>query len=310
MRWFIRFASLAVLVASTVPAAAFCRATTCDPSQQHCSPDASGCLRDGYPVFWASDCITVSVQTDAAARAGIDYEALRGSVERAFEAWTSVECPGGGQPSLHVEVQGPVECSLAEYNEKKGNANIVMLRGDSWPYAGKSPDGLGYTRVHFDLDSGALYDADIELNGVDEALSVARMPTANEVDLDSVLTHEAGHLLGLDHTTDVEATMQAGYQKGSIALRTPSSDDIAGLCEIYPPGRKATSQSCEPRHGFSAQCGADQVEAPMMESPDDEDEPDTSSGCSTVGAPPAPWPSSLLTLSMLLARLGHRRGRR
>jgi hypothetical protein len=37
-----------------------------------------------------------------------------------------------------------------------------------------------------------------------------------------------------------------------------SADDVAGICATYPPGRKAATKSCENRHGFSEQCGADQ----------------------------------------------------
>jgi hypothetical protein len=308
LRWLHGLAVLALLTTAAAPAAAYCRATTCDPARGHCSPDAAGCLQEGYRVGWESDCITVSVQGGGATSAGISYDALRASVERAFEAWTSVACPGGGMPSIHVEVQGPVSCSLAEYNGDKGNANIVMVRDESWPYAGQSPDALGFTRINFDLDSGALFDADIELNGFEEPLAVGRMPKAGEVDLDSVMTHEVGHLLGLDHSTDLEATMRSGYEKGSIELRTPSADDIAGICEIYPPGRQAKSNSCEPRHGFSELCGADQPEAPEQNESSAAGDDADSSSCSSSAAPSAGSPAGLLWAALLLLRRA--RGRR
>jgi len=304
-RWLTVLASLSILIAT--PAAwAFCRATTCNPEASHCSPNQAGCLRDGYPLFWESSCITVSVQADGAPKAGIDYDAARATVERAFEAWTSVECPGGGNPSIHVEVQGPVACSEAEYNSKQNNANIVMFHDDSWPYAGKSPDELGFTRLNFDLDSGALYDADIELNAVSAKLSVGRMPSPDEIDLDSVVTHEVGHLLGLNHSTETESTLRAGYDNGSIELRTPSADDVAGICAIYPPNRKPTSDGCEPRHGFSELCAAEQPEPPVDEAPTTTSE---TSACSLRARPNDAHGNGNFALAVALAALGVRRAR-
>jgi hypothetical protein len=62
--------------------------------------------------------------------------------------------------------------------------------------------------------------------------------------------------------------MYPGYKLGSVELRTLEADDIAGLCSVYPPTRHASSTSCEPRHGFSDSCGADQPAPPLEASPD------------------------------------------
>ncbi len=275
------------------PAWGFCRTTTC--LKARCSTDARGCVTEGAPLFWASSCITISLQGDGAPHAGVDYAAAKASVERAVEAWTSVDCPGGGHPSIQVKVDGPVTCSASEYNLDKRNANVVMFRDDEWPYTGQSQDTLGYTRVHFEPDTGELYDADIELNAVAEALSVGREPKANEADLDSIVTHEVGHLLGLNHSRDVSATMIGGYVDGTFELRTPARDDIEGICTIYPPDRKATGNSCEPRHGFSELCGADQpMDAPPVNDATDGNVANNSKGCmlSPIGTSHSGAPST------------------
>lgn len=268
-------------------AAAFCQATTCDPSDptQHCELDAvTKCVLTGEPLYWASSCLTISVQSDAAPGVGINYAAARGSVERAFAAWTNARCDGG-TPSIAIELSAPVECSTSEYSGDHRNANIVMFREDEWPYVG-GEDALGLTRVRFDLEKapGELWDADIEVNAVTEPLGVGT-PGPSEVDLDSLLTHEAGHVLGLGHTLDVGATMGAGYSPGSTAQRTPEPDDVDGICSIYPPGRKASSSSCEPRHGFSGLCADEQpAELPPIEEPPSEEA--TSSSCALAGSRP------------------------
>jgi MYXO-CTERM domain-containing protein len=142
---------------------------------------------------------------------------------------------------------------------------------------------LGYTRLHFDPATGALYDVDIEVNAVAEPLAVGRAPQPSEADLDSILTHEVGHFLGLNHSKNVEATMVAGYQTGSLELRTPSADDIAGICAIYPPDREPTSTSCAPRRGFSELCGDEQTDPPIDgEMPGDEAA--QSEGCAVIRA--------------------------
>jgi len=248
--------SLALVLLGAHGAAAFCQATTCDPSKSHCSTDGLGCFTTGLPLSWASNCVTVSVQADAAPKQHIDYAAAQSSVERAFAAWTHARCDGGS-PSISVVVNGPISCGASEYNSDRGNANIVVFREDAWPYTG-GEDALGLTLIRFDPANGEIWDSDIEVNAVDEPLSVGD-PLAVAVDLDSLLTHEAGHLLGLGHNTqDETATMFPGYHTGSIELRSLAADDIAGICDIYPPNRKASSKSCEPRHGFSDLCGAEQ----------------------------------------------------
>lgn len=295
---------LAALALSTVALAsgnafAFCRATTCDPSQDDCGTNGDGCLTRGLPLFWASSCITVSVQADAAPLHRIDYPTAQGSVERAFAAWTNAAC-AGGKPSIRVTVNGPTACKVAEYNSDRGNANIVIFREDEWPYVG-GEDALGITFLNFDPKTGELWDADIEVNAAAEPLSVAPGPT--DVDLDSLLTHEAGHLLGLGHSRDLAATMIAGYTAGSTSLRSLAPDDISGVCMVYAPSRAAASNSCEPRHGFSELCGAQQP-APVAEP----DEPTSTGGCSITGNAASTPVALLFGCTALLLRL--RRARR
>lgn len=284
-------------------ALAFCRTTTCDPNDpsKHCETDPeTGCLRTGLPLQWRSSCVTVGVQQLGSPSNGFSYDQVAEVVERAFGAWLAADC-GGGRPSIDVQLIGPVECGVSEYNQDRANANIVVFREEEWPYAG-AENAIALTTTRFDTKTGALWDADIELNGATQSLSLGDPITGD--DLLSVLTHEAGHFLGLSHSFDAAATMRAIYDPlaDGDSFRSLERDDVEGICTVYPVERKPDTNSCENRHGFSGQCRDDQ--------PPPEDE---SSGCSLNTRAVAQGSSAGITPMLLAlclaacARLARRR---
>lgn len=265
-RWLSSLVCAGVLLASGT-AAAFCRTTTCDPNDPDVDCEIEDlCVVSGIPLAWASSCVTVAVHDLGSPRNELSYDDVETAVKQAFGAWNDVSCPGG-KLSIQANVIGAVECGVSEYNSRVGNANIVLFREDDWPYAGAA-NAIGLTTTRFDTKTGELWDADIELNGIGATLTVGD-PIQGD-DLLSVLTHEAGHFLGLSHSLDGAATMKSIYDpsRDGDSFRSLSSDDIEGICAIYPPDRVAATDSCENRHGFSGQCRADQPE------------PNESSGCS------------------------------
>jgi hypothetical protein len=250
-------AALAALAAPS-PASAYCRtsvctgvgtAAVCTPAQQ------SDC---GIPLFWSSPCMSYSIQKDASS--GVSLAETEAVFAAAFDTWMNADCDGGQKPRLLVEYTGPIECGKHEYNQKKHNANVIAFREDSWPYPG-SGNTLALTTVTYNLDTGEIYDADMELNAFDTRFSVG--DAAVTFDLLSIATHEAGHFLGLSHSRDYDATMFTDYRPGSVNLRDLNDDDRAGICAVYPPGAPVTGCDSTPRHGFSSLCAADQsVEEP------------------------------------------------
>lgn len=256
--------ALAVLSLGTAQnAAAFCRTTTCDPKEDPCRYDANECETTGKALHWRSGCVSFGVQKDGSPLREISYDEANSIIERAFGRWTSASCPGGGQPSIEVADLGAIQCSEPEYNTGAANANVWMFRDADWPY--KDPTSVGgpvdaaslaVTAITFDPDSGAIYDADVEINSENVPFSLPdEEPT---YDLESIVSHEAGHFLGLHHSLDTSATMYEGYVFGDVGMRTLAPDDEAGLCAIYPPDREPKSNSCTPRHGFSSECATDE----------------------------------------------------
>jgi hypothetical protein len=93
----------------------------------------------------------------------------------------------------------------------------------------------------------------VEVNG--SSGDITNTGPFDGVDLPSLITHETGHFLGLDHARTVRsAVMYPSYSAMEDNLRVLHSDDIAGICAIYPPDRKPAIASCGPRGGFSSTC--------------------------------------------------------
>jgi hypothetical protein len=181
----------------------------------------------------------------------VDLESATTVTANAFAAWEQVTCPGGGSPSIHLSnPYGPVACKVHEYNKLDGNANVVLFHDDEWPYSADE-DALALTTVSFNAQSGVIYDADIEVNGL-RALSIDLAVDPRGYDLRSILTHEAGHFLGLAHSPSPDATMWKYYDPGSVDL---DHDDIDAICAVYPPADEAGACDFSPRQGFSPACG-------------------------------------------------------
>src|SRR5262249_5771948 len=66
------------------------------------------------------------------------------------------------------------------------------------------------------------------------ALDFSTSAEQNKFDIQSVLTHEIGHLLGLDHSAMVSSVMVPFGVTSQLDQRTLAYDDIAGITELYP----------------------------------------------------------------------------
>src|SRR5258707_5280694 len=112
--------------------------------------------------------------------------------------------------------------------------SLITVATDNLAAFGSS-HSPGRTRVFYD-SGGAIVEADIALNPAETFSSDG---TAGTYDLESTFTHEVGHLLGLEHSAVIGATMQPRQAKNgvyglpAITQRALCADDIAGARSLY-----------------------------------------------------------------------------
>ena len=285
---------------------AFCRTYTCNPKNETC-PLIDGCIVGGKPLQWASSTVSWDVQQDDSSKPGLTAAALELATSDAFARWVNVDCPGGGKPSIRLLNRGPIACGVPEYNQTTSNANVVAYHDAPWPYRLTGSELLAQETLYFNPNTGEIYDANLEINTdqYDFAVAGAVSPV---LDLNAVLTHQVGHFLGLSHSRLPEATMYQDYDPGMVTL---DADDIAAICEAYPPGRIAASDSDEPRHGFSGECADAQGDAGAAGAAGAaSDSGGKSSGCSVRGvAGASPFGGAALMLGVCVVVVRRRRRR-
>ncbi len=178
----------------------------------------------GAPVHWEDPCITVYLHE--AESDEVAFEDLEAALKASLDAWnhdcSSVRLQYGGitnQNEIGPEDEDPILVK-------------VVMREKKWPY---TDIPVAYTKPYWIEDTGKIVDADIELDG--EHISFTTDPAAepHKMDVQSVITHELGHIFGfVENWDDEDATMFGEIQPGEDHKRTLNQDDIDGLCTVYP----------------------------------------------------------------------------
>jgi MYXO-CTERM domain-containing protein len=250
------------LALAPTAAAAYCHTSVCpnEKSSTLCNPPKASDCAGGAPLRWVQGCMGFSIQEGGSPKNDLTAAQVGAMVQTALETWTKASC-GTGKPSMRVQNLGTVVCNQKTYNKDAPNANIVLFHDDKWPYE-NSPNTLALTTVTFasktdaNAQAGAIFDTDLEINGtVNLVVDADAVGNAKNVyDLPSILAHEGGHILGLAHSSVGTATMFFSYEQGKTWMRDLDPDDVAAICDTYPPGQDVSACDTTPRHGYSNEC--------------------------------------------------------
>jgi hypothetical protein len=78
-----------------------------------------------------------------------------------------------------------------------------------------------------------IYDADVYTNTSVALYSSLESGCSSEYDIDGIMVHEVGHVIGIGHSNVAGATMYPSISACNTSARTLASDDIAARDDLY-----------------------------------------------------------------------------
>ena len=296
-------AAIATLVAAR-PAAGYVRYTS-----------------DGGKMFkWPQSCVVMQVFPEDLVGM-MSRSEIMGAIEASAGAWSK-----GSNSCTYLDIMVSSSDAATPRAVNDGHNNVVF-RTETWcklnaknecdPSVAYDAAALALTSVSASTTSGIIRDADIEVNAhhfswTDLVMHPDLRGAGQSFhDLQNAVTHEMGHVIGLDHTCYLQppaplddmnvpipscssasdavlaTTMFPSANPGDVDKRTLEADDIRAVCEIYAVA--ADPMTCAPGADDPGGCG----------------------GCTTGGTPKTALGGfGLLAAVALAARAKLRRRRR
>ncbi len=245
------------------------------------APQASAYKRSvnsgGLHTFWSTRGHTFMI--DARGTPDVVGAAPFDAIRRSFLSWSGVSCSDLVFQDLGLS-QNPADRQIG-YLPGGFNRNLILFRTancaggavppgdpcltsggcgnkyDCWDHNGAV---IATTTTTSNKFTGQIADSDIEFNDAPDpgggkfAFTAVDSPPCLDpgqtscvrIDIQNTATHEIGHTLGLDHSSDPTATMYATAPEGETAKRTLHPDDVQGLCDIYPKGAPTATDLGDP----------------------------------------------------------------
>jgi MYXO-CTERM domain-containing protein len=185
----------------------------------------------GDQIRWTRD--RVALHIDPALEQMLGRDRVRAAAAMASDSWRGFP----GVPDLAIEEGAP-----PAYDPNHRGDSIYLLQ--DWPF---EDNQLAVTLVTFE-QNGKVLGVDVLVNA-DKSFALlgeGDPAAADHYDIAAVLTHEFGHVLGLDESFEhPEATMWPQIRVGEFHQRVLSVDDEDGVIAVYQaPMPKPIEQGC------------------------------------------------------------------
>lgn len=197
----------------------------------------------GLPIRWKQAPITYAIDADGPRILSVgEADAI---VHGAFDAWSDAA------PSVAFAYEGTVPPPNTDFHPDHPELAHNVVHFVDHPLA----DGqLAFTLVRFSEATGEIQNAHIF---VDEARHDFG-PDGPAYDVESTLTHEVGHFLGLDHSKEAGSIMRPGLAPGQAV--TVTDDDAAAVWTLYgragdPPPPSSARPADDAFQDISCQTG-------------------------------------------------------
>jgi hypothetical protein len=181
----------------------------------------------GKHILWSKNKVIIQVAPEVEEMLGV--EDSNESTLSAADAWRGF----GNSPDLVVE-SGESE----ESTDENGTPIVGLKVGSPWAY---KPNNLAVTVTTYNEVTGQIIKAEVLLNENSRFElfgEEGKKPVeTRNYDIEAVLVHEFGHLLGLqDNDGDPAVTMWPIIEPGETIKRTLEEDDQQGVVAAYAQG--------------------------------------------------------------------------
>jgi hypothetical protein len=240
---------LAVLLLLAPPvqkAAAYCRSTVASGTTGVCSA-----VPNSPFLNWRRSCVTYTFNDKAFTRLQpLTEAATRQIFSASFTTWAVTNC-SGRKPFLVEQAPDTTSSGPGFVKDAENVSVISVYPAMEWDeLTDHSANAIALTLLWYEKKQGEILDVDMDLNlGAGQFADCEKVAcrTGEMVDLQNTITHEAGHLLGLGHTSVSGATMQPqaiGGVTAEISKRSLAQDDIDGYCALNLPSFTCPGTAC------------------------------------------------------------------
>lgn len=172
-------------------------------------------------------------------RPGIPLTTFFSRAPEAFRNWTGprvASCGTTWEVTFGANFATPA--GRAALSSTDGQNSVIWLTGTSWVLSSAT---LALTTTNFYTATDEIFDADMEMNN---NIAWSTDMTAGTYDMESVVLHEAGHFLGLDHTLGAYIAVMFPNVTPGASKRALAAVDANDVCTVYPTS--SVGATCTP----------------------------------------------------------------